>query len=135
MRRITPSGCAGASPRGLSLSGFRYSGGTPALFVVPPGGPPDFGHAMVHTDAPFGQVEVAVMPPAQEDTIVGMGGAAVGVLLDVMYFAPGGGHGASGNDASSVAEGDGAALEGVEDACGGSDCTDAAVAVEEDALD
>src|SRR5690606_32307289 len=107
----------------------------PVLVGVPPGGAADFGGAVADADGPFGQVEGAVVPPAEQDAVVGVGGAAVGCFLDVVDLAPSGGDGAAGDDASAVAGDDRPSLEGVEDPGARAEAHDAAVVVEEDALD
>ena len=66
-------------------------------------------------------IQESVVMPAQEHAVIGVCWAAVGVLCDVMDFAPCGRDGASGDDASAVAEGDRAALVAIEDSLFGSD--------------
>src|SRR5690554_4203171 len=78
-----PSSCAFSSARS------RESGRMPSLLAIPPQRSSDLGDAAVHTDPPLREVEIAVVPPAQQCAVVGMGGAVVGVLGDVMDLAPG----------------------------------------------
>ena len=95
----------------------------------------DVWGAVSHADVPAAGVEVAVVVPAEEDAVVGVGGAAVGVVSDVVDFAPCGGDGAAGDDAAAVAERDRAALVSVEDAFFVADADDAAGFGGRDALD
>ena len=72
--------------------------------------------------------------PAEGDAVVGVGGAASGVFVDVVDFAPGRGDVAAGDEAFLVAEGDRAALGGGEDPVGGADADDSPVGVEQHPL-
>src|SRR5690606_6583483 len=110
------------------------SGGMPSLLAVPPLWSADLRNPAIHAYSPLGQMQIVMMPPAEQGAIVRMRGSALGVLIDVMHFAPGRRDGAAGDDASTVAKGDGAALEGVEDSSGGAQGADSAVLVEQDAL-
>src|SRR6516225_1490762 len=76
-----------------------------------------------------------MMVPTQQHAVAGVGGAAVGVVGDVVDLTPGGGDPAAGDHAAAVAEGDGAALVPVEHPVLGADPHDAAGLGEGDALD
>src|SRR5690554_4593470 len=92
------------------------------------------GDLVDHPDLPAGGGDGSVVEPAQDHSVVGVGGAAFGVGGDVVDFAPGGGDGAAGDEASAVAEGDGAALLGREAALFGAESDDGAAGVEGDGL-
>ena len=80
-------------------------------------------------------VDESVVPPAEQDSVVGVGRAAFGVVGDVMRFAPSRGHAAAGDDAAAVAEGERAPLVAVEEAFLGAETQDPTVRGEGDALD
>ena len=99
----------------------RLRDGAPAAARVEPRGRADVRHAAQHPDAPPRGVDRAVVEPAQEHAVVGVGGAAVGVGDDVVDLAPRGGHGAAGDEASAVAQRDRATLVRREAAFGGAE--------------
>lgn len=67
-------------------------------------------HSILHRDRPAEGVKVAVVVPAQEDSIVRVGRATVLPRLDVVDFAPRRGHHAAGNYTTTVASDYGATL-------------------------
>ncbi|MGO1467634.1 hypothetical protein, partial [Microbacterium gubbeenense] len=70
------------------------------------------------------------MIPTQQHAVIGVGLAAVSVLVHVVDLAPPSRNRTAGDDASAVAGGDGSALVSVEQALAVADLNDATVAVE-----
>ena len=114
--------------------GRRFRHRTPPSAGIEPRGRTDVRHPAKHPDAPARRVDRAVMEPAQQHAVVGVGGSAVGVGDDVVDLAPRGGHGASGNQASAVAQGDRAALVRREAPLGRPEADDATLVAEDDRL-
>ena len=114
-------------------AGFRD--GSPASGGVEPEWCLHFGYASVDPDAPWPGVDESVVRPAEQDSVVGVGGAGFGVVGDVVHFTPSRRHTAAGDDAAAVAEGERASLVAVEEAFLGAETEDAAVRGEGDALD
>ena len=78
----------------------------------------DMGEPVFHLDVPGAEFDVAVVSVAEEDAVVGVGFAALGVGGDVVDFAPLGGGVAAGDDAAAVAGEDDAFLVVGEDSLG-----------------
>ena len=100
-----------------------------------PGGGEDFGNTVGDADFPAVVAEVSVVVPAEQDPVVGVGGATCGVVVDVVDFAPPGGDAAAGDQASAISERDRSALVPVEDTFFGTEFLDPPVPAEHHALD
>src|SRR5665647_2003700 len=109
---------------------------SPRPTEVQPSWCPDLGDAVAHPDLPAGGVDRAVVEPAEQYTVVGMG--AVGIMrvgVDVVDLAPPSRDVAPRDGAAPVAERDGTALVAGEAPLRRSELEDAAVAAEDHALD
>ena len=66
----------------------RLRHGSPFQFRVPPVGAAHFGDAVVHSHHPPAGVERAVVEPAEQHSVVGVGRSAARMLFDVVDLAP-----------------------------------------------
>ena len=120
---------------GVLESCLRSRDGSPSEGRITPAWGAYFGDAVVHPDLPADEVDEAVMEPAEQHTIVGVGRPAVDMLENMMDFTPSGRHTTAGDDAPAVPEGDRAALVPVEHALLNADADDASVVAGRDPLD
>ena len=106
----------------------RLADRPPASVGIVPRRRTRFGRSVLHPDLPpIVGAECSVMPPTQEDAVVGVRGAAPGVLDNVVQFAPPSGHPATRDDAGPVTQHDRLSLPVIEDTVRDTETVDAAV--------
>lgn len=121
----------------MSFAGSRSrsAGRMPAPRAVPPEWASNLREPVAHADSPLRQMQVAMVPPAEQHSVIRVRGAAVGVFSHMVDLTPACRSGAAGDDAPTIAERDRATLKRIEDAGGRAERCDATVVVEEDPLD
>ena len=83
--------------------------GIAAGWTADPGWWVEMRNAADHLDSPRGMVDEAVMPAAEQDTVVDAGGSSIRPMNDVVAFTPAGRHRTAGKRVSAISEGDRAA--------------------------